>query len=271
MVTPSVELKPPGQVMQEVFLSPKVLDREAFETFSGALRVLIERAAEQTAALAVAATQAERAQARLAEQQQALEARSAALQTSMQLVAAQAEEAKRFMNAVEEAGLRLRTIELATNRGIDDARRRLAEVEASTGARLREAVEDAGEQVTRIEQRLAQAEARLKQLSAEGPVQLLRALCERAESLVAPGSADQTSLASLVSRGERVAGWVRAALTDLDQLRQQSEEARRLVAGSILQLAEVADAVEASLPRPTPRASAPTSERTPGAEPRGLS
>ncbi len=240
MSTPSVEIKPPA--MQEMFLSPRVLDREAFEVFSSALRTLIETAAQQTADLAIAATHAENAQKRLAQQAQEIEAKIAGAQTSLQLVAAQSDDARRLMGSVEDAGLRLRTIAMATDRGIDEARVRLAHVQQAAGERLRETIDDATGKVLELEARLAQAEARLSALSADGPVSMLRAVCERAERLLHTNDPTQApGLAELVRRAESMGDQVRASMTDLAQLRELAEGARRELAQAVLDAADKAD------------------------------
>lgn len=53
--------------VQDVFLSPRVIDREAFNDYSGTLRRLIEEAAHQTEALKAAAAEAAQAQTALRE------------------------------------------------------------------------------------------------------------------------------------------------------------------------------------------------------------
>lgn len=245
MSTPSVEMKPTGQVMQEVFLSPRVLDGRAFDHFSESLRALIEQAATQTAALAEAAVRAEQAQERLAQRAAAIETRVEAAQTSIQLVAAQSEEMRRSMGAVEEAGLRLRTLELATSRGIEDAQKRLTQLESITGARLTEAIADVTAQVDQLEARLNAAEARIRQLSTDGPVAMLRAVCERAERLLATSKAgNQPTLGDIVTRGERLLGWVKQASTDLAQLQDQSQMVRTMLGESVLAAADAVDRLE---------------------------
>ncbi len=45
-----------SQVINEIFLSPRVVDREAYNDFAGSLRKLIEQAAQQLDQLRVAST-----------------------------------------------------------------------------------------------------------------------------------------------------------------------------------------------------------------------
>lgn len=59
--------RPKADAIHEVFLSPRVIDREAFNDYSGSLRRLIEEAAHQAEALKAAAAEALQAQNALRE------------------------------------------------------------------------------------------------------------------------------------------------------------------------------------------------------------
>lgn len=63
----TLETKPSRDILDQVFLSPRVLDKTAFEEFASIMKQLIERAAQDTRSLQSAAAQAELVQKRLAE------------------------------------------------------------------------------------------------------------------------------------------------------------------------------------------------------------
>lgn len=255
-----VEVKPAAPTpapTQELFLSPRVLDRKAFDVFADSMRELIEQAANETAKLALAAGKAEAAQQKLAEESARLEARTAAAQANAQLVHAQAEDAKRLMHTIEESALRLRTLEMATSRGIDDARRRVEELHRIAESRLIETIDAATERIRDLEQRVTDAEARARALTTSGPVGLLGALCARAETLTA-STPDATGpgLADLVARAERTKTWTKDAMGDLAALREQCMHVREMVGDTILQLCDAADRAQPAHPQ-TAREEAP--------------
>lgn len=238
-----VEVKPSAEGQtQELFLSPRVLDRRAFDVFADSMRELIERAADETAKLALAAGKADAAQQTLAQEGARLEARHAAALASAQLVHAQAEDAKRLIHGVEESALRLRTLEMATARGVEEARKRLDELTRTAEARLAQLVDAATERLDELERRASEAHARAEAMASVGAVGLLGSLCARAETLTASTpEAMGPGLADLVARAERTRAWTKDAMSDLDQLREQCMHVRQMVGDTILQLCDAAD------------------------------
>lgn len=75
MTRQTLEPKPSRDVVDQIFLSPRVLDKAAFEELSTIARQLIERAAEATKALHASAAQAEQVHQRLAEAAPIIESR----------------------------------------------------------------------------------------------------------------------------------------------------------------------------------------------------
>ncbi len=71
----TLETKPSRDVLDQVFLSPRVLDKTAFEEFAGVMKQLIERATDDTKKLETAAAHAETVQKKLAETAPLIEAR----------------------------------------------------------------------------------------------------------------------------------------------------------------------------------------------------
>lgn len=71
----TLETKPSRDVLDQVFLSPRVLDKTAFEEFAGVMKQLIERATQDTKKLETAAAHAETVQQKLAETAPLIEAR----------------------------------------------------------------------------------------------------------------------------------------------------------------------------------------------------
>ncbi len=75
MTRQTLETKPSRDILDQVFLSPRVLDKAAFEEFAAIMKQLIERAAQDTKNLQTAAAQAEQVHKRLAEVAPLFEAR----------------------------------------------------------------------------------------------------------------------------------------------------------------------------------------------------
>ncbi|HYD01733.1 MAG TPA: hypothetical protein VEB22_10950 [Phycisphaerales bacterium] len=94
----------------EVFLSPRVIDREAFNDYSGSLRRLIEEAAQQAESLKAAAAEAAQAQTALRETAARHQGRADTVTKALAAIDQRLAEADRLAQSAE-----------ATRRGIDAA------------------------------------------------------------------------------------------------------------------------------------------------------
>ena len=102
--------RPTADVIQDVFLSPRVIDREAFNDYSGALRRLIEEAAHQAEALKAAAVEATQAQTALRETAARHQGRQENVTRALAAIDQRLAEADRLAQAAEQ-----------TRRGIEAA------------------------------------------------------------------------------------------------------------------------------------------------------
>lgn len=113
--------RPKADVIQEVFLSPRVIDREAFNDYSGSLRRLIEEAAHQAEALKAAAAEANQAQTALRETAARHQGRQENVTRALAAIDQRLAEADRLAQLAEQ-----------TRRGIESA-----STEAQTGLSAR--------------------------------------------------------------------------------------------------------------------------------------
>lgn len=168
----------PAEVIQEVFLSPRVVDREAFNDFSGSLRKLIEEAAEQRAALREAAAGATTAQQALKDAAGKNQPKLEAAIRALQLLDQRAGDAERALSAALEASAGLQAardeiLDLARQKG-DELAERIGSLVSAGEARL----------TTVLERAEATARARFDELEsrARAAEERLAKLLEHAES-----------------------------------------------------------------------------------------
>lgn len=162
-------------VLAEVFLSPRVIDREAFNDFSASLRRLIEQAGEQAGALRTASEAAAGAQQAIKDLSGKNQPRLEAAVKALTLLDQRAQDAERLVQAAQGAAAALETLrregqDLVTQRRQElgeradelaqSLERRFTELEARAEAATRR-------QSEAVEARIAQAEARLTRKSAE--------------------------------------------------------------------------------------------------------
>jgi hypothetical protein len=129
----TLEPKPIRETIDQVFLSPRVLDKAAFEEFTGIIKQLIERAAEDTRSLQLAAAQAESVHKRLAEVAPLIEARLTGASEAIRALDAKASEIRASLNKAAECALRA---ENAQARIDQIARERESQLESSLAAAI---------------------------------------------------------------------------------------------------------------------------------------
>lgn len=235
---------PAARGVQDIFLSPRVVDRQAFNDFSQSLRELIDQAAAGTEALRRSALEAEQAKASLKE---LIATQQMKLEQSTKMIALVDQKAQQTRKLIEGAGDPTARIEELRSRTDTLVQDRLAQL----AQRVEDAVTAADARISSVSDRLAplmkEADRRIATLNGQLDAELapsiagLQHLCDRADVIIGRGGPDGTSaggLNDLVVRAERTKDEAAFALRQLDSVREQAEQARRMLG----------EAVTASLP-----------------------
>lgn len=183
MTRQTLEPKPLRETIDQVFLSPRVLDQAAFEEFTGIIRQLIEQAAVDTKSLQLAASQAESIYKRLAEVAPLIESRLTGAGEAIRSLDAKAGEIRASLNKVAECALRA---ENAQSRIDQIAREREGQLESSLAAAVQSGktsleaikanVEERGREIGESALRAIEAAAdRLADLEARATAKLIAA------------------------------------------------------------------------------------------------
>jgi chromosome segregation ATPase len=222
-----------SNVIQEVFLSPRVIDREAFNDYSGALRKLIEEAAAQTEALKAAAAEAQAAQQALQGASTRHQGRIDAAGKALAAIEHKTAEADRLLQSAREARTILDALRAETDKGVQG---RLTELNGKIEQMQRRAEEN----VRLVEKRatesvlglIASAERKLAQVEA-GLIEFK----SRAEPLPSPVTA--TSETALDRAGADAAG------VELNRLIGEAERQRESGASVLVAISQAAESAEA--------------------------
>lgn len=153
-----------GDVIQEIFLSPRVVDREAFNDFSASLRRLIEQASSQAEALKVASESAISAQNAIRELTGKNHPKIEAAARALAMLDSRAQEADRLVGAARDAAASLELLRRNTQTAVHQHQSEL------TG-RLEAALKSAEERIAELERKaqgagLAQLDAMESRLAA---------------------------------------------------------------------------------------------------------
>lgn len=231
----------------DVFLSPRVIDREAFNDYSGSLRRLIEEAAQQTEALKAAAAEAAQAQTALRETAARHQGRAENVTKALAAIDQRLAEADRLAQAAE-----------TTRRGIEaaaaSAQSTLASRSDELAARLDAAALAATETVRRAEhgsteavmnligsaeRKLVQVEARLIEFKPRTPT-------TAAPAATVGATTDTAHLQQLLTllTAEREKAEARAA--QLKSLCEQADRSRSLLTEALTAATEQANAATGS-------------------------
>ncbi len=112
----TLETKPSREVIDQVFLSPRVLDKAAFEEFAGIIKQLIERATEDTRRLQAAATEADTIYRKLAEATPRLESRLSGADDATRALETGASEFREGLARAAECAVRAESAEARVER-----------------------------------------------------------------------------------------------------------------------------------------------------------
>ncbi len=218
----------PEVVVNEVFLSPRVVDRRAFAELAGELREVVERAAIERAAMIAALDQAGRSlqdlRSREQTQQVNLELALRALKTideksqSAEALIARAGDTAKLIEAIDARADGLVAAKVSAIEARLDTLTAAATAKAEA---LEERIRRAGRE---LEQRVEAIRRDAQQIAA--PVQDgLLALCERA-ALLASAQPGHGGLGELIARGEQLRLDTDRTIRELDKVHDGSQSMR---------------------------------------------
>ncbi len=188
----TLEPKPARDVIDQVFLSPRVLDKAAFEEFSSIVKHLIERASEATKALQLSAAQAENVHKRLAESAPIIESRLTGAGAAISTLDARTTEVRAALNKAAECALRAENAQAQAERVATEG---AAKVEASITAATQN-----GQNT--LENTRASVEVRAREI-AETALRAIEAAGQRLEDLEAQSAARLTEVVEQASKSIR--------------------------------------------------------------------
>jgi hypothetical protein len=229
-----------ASVVDRVFLSPRVLDQQAFTEFTTTLRGLIEQAAMSTQQLRGAAERSQRVIGDLSKAEASQQQQTAAC---VQALGEVDQRARLVQHVLEEAERLSGTF----TKFESDAERITERKVTALESRLQSLLEQAQSRMGAMEQRIAAAAADVEARAQHARSQIEQTLTqrlERMEELVLRASvltgrgtdADGGSggtLGDLVRRAERLRDDAGFATRQLDSVRQQSEQARLILGESL--------------------------------------
>lgn len=226
---------PESRVLSEVFLSPRVIDREAFNDYAGSLRQLIEQAVRETEGLRAAATDAQVAREALREVAGKTQPKLEAAARVMATIDARANEAEGLLKSSREAAATLDGMKAEAERSIREQvtglEVRLAALDQRIDEQMRLAEQKAAQIAAAYEERLRTkiAEMESRHAGYGTTIDTLAILIARAETLLETGGQPGqtlTSVADLVARGERVQQQAETSLRGLEAVRDGADRTR---------------------------------------------
>jgi hypothetical protein len=212
----------------EIFLSPRVVDRQAFNDFAGQLRELIEQAGAAAEALRGAAGEAQRTRDSLRDAMNANQMKLDMATRALATIDQKAEQTRKMIDSASDFasrvdGLREQADQVITER-VGILCQRLNEAEEAATAQVDELHARLAGTLTAADERESQLRRALE--AAAGPlVGQLAELVERAEATM-EGDA---GLAAMVQRAECAGHAAASAAGELGAIRQQAEQARRIL------------------------------------------
>lgn len=189
MKSQTFEPKPVRDVVDQVFLSPRVLDKAAFDEFSSTVKQLIERASEASRSLQAAAAHAEAVHRKLAETAPVIESRLTGAGAAITTLDARTAEVRATLNKAAECALRAETAQSATQQSAAET---LAQIEARIAAATKNG-HDA------LENARAAVEVRARE-TAETALRAIEAAGSRLEDLESQSAAQLTALVERTAR-----------------------------------------------------------------------
>jgi hypothetical protein len=185
----TLEPKPTREVIDQVFLSPRVLDKAAFEEFTSIIKQLIERASEATKALQTSAVQAEAIQKKLAESAPLIESRLTGAGAAIATLDARTAEVRAALNKAAECAVRAETAQV-------NAERIAADGAAQVETRLNAATHSGQNTLENVR---AGVELRAREI-AESALRAIEAAGARLEDLEAQSAARLTDVVEQAGR-----------------------------------------------------------------------
>jgi chromosome segregation ATPase len=225
---PASPVAGPDQTIREVFISPRVIDREAFNDYAASLRRLIEQAAGQAETLRGAAAEADQARTAIKELTAKHQSKFDLAARLLNTLDQRAADAERVLEAARTAAASLDHLRADADVALSEYTRRLdakiEQIAAATQARLDE-VEARGRE--RLERMAADLQAREQ------------AHAQRLEALLAQGEQRVSDLAQAAE--QRVTASLRRCDESGDELRLAVERTLNKADGQLRQLVEQLD------------------------------
>lgn len=226
----------------EIFLSPRVIDRQAFNDFAAQLRALIDDATAKVDALRGATSEAQRTRDNLREVVNANQMKLDMATRTLATIDQKAEQTRRMIESASDVAAR-----------VDELRQKadtiITERVGILCQRVNDAEQGAFAQVEQVHAELAAASKRADERvsalrgvaeRASGPlVEELRELVDCAQSL----TGGDAGLPSLVRRAEAAGELARQAQQALAQVREEAEQVRRSLADSVATAGPLVDEV----------------------------
>lgn len=228
-----------GALKEDVFLSPRVVDRQAFGDFSQSLREIIGQAASTAGALQKAAVEAERSRESLKDALQAQQLKTDHITRLLTGVEQRADQTRKLIEGAGGAVSKIEEVRARADATIED---RLAQFNAKIDVALQAVEAKVSAMEDRFRPLLSEADRRIGTLSGNLDAELLptiaglRHLCERAETLIGTAGPDGSvmgGLNDLVSRAEVAKRDASFATRQLDSIRDQADQARQILGESV--------------------------------------
>lgn len=224
---------------EDVFLSPRVVDQQAFSEFSSSLREIINQAATTAGALQKAAVEADRSRDGIKDVLSAMQLKSDHITRLLTGVEQRADQTRKLIEGAGGAVSKFEEVRVKADAMIEE---RLAQFTSRMDAALAAAESRIAAIEKRFEPLLTEANRRIDTLSGNLDAELmptiagLRHLCERAETLIGSAGPDGTvigGLNDLVSRAEVAKRDAAFATRQLDAIRDQADQARQILGDSV--------------------------------------
>lgn len=217
-------------VVNDVFVSPRVIDRRAYSELSSELRELISQAANERLSLLSHLDQAGRASEDFRSREAAQAVNLDLCAKAIKRIDERAARVETVLSQASDVGKLIATIEEKTahilESKIQSMEARAQAIQAAATAHT-QALEERLKRATReLEQRIEAI--RRDADSIVGPsADKLHGLCDRATEIMGtqtPGHVPETSLAGLVARAEAIAARTEGAIDHMDRVRLQAEQ-----------------------------------------------
>jgi hypothetical protein len=216
----------------DIFLSPRVVDRQAFNEFAAQLRDLIEQAGAQTEALRIAATEAQRTRDGLRDSINANQMKLDMATRALSTIDQKADQIRRVVESASDVASRADDLRAQADQIINERVGILCQ-------RLNEAEDAAVVQIETLHARLTGAatdaaarDAQLRETldAASGSqAQRLAGLVARADAVVNA----ENGLASMIERADAAGRTAIRATSELGAVREQADQARKILADSL--------------------------------------